>query len=73
MQCEFKQGNPGLSQNFSKSKKDITKFIAVHDIIIILLIWYIVHSYLVMDGCTAINFVKQVKIVFVQVGVVCAA
>ena len=28
---------------------------------------------LVMDGCTAINFVKHVNIVFVQVGVVCAA
>ena len=26
-----------------------------------------------MDGCTAINFVKHVKIGFVQVGVVCAA
>ena len=26
-----------------------------------------------MDGCTAINFVKYVKIGFVQVGVVCAA
>ena len=26
-----------------------------------------------MDGCTAICFVKHVKIIFVQVGVVCAA
>ena len=31
------------------------------------------HSYSAMDGCTAINFVKRVKIGFVQVGVVCAA
>ena len=36
-------------------------------------IWYIVYSYLTMDGCTVIIlFVKHVKIVFVQVGVVCA-
>ena len=26
-----------------------------------------------MDGCTAINFVKHVRIGFVQIGVVCAA
>ena len=27
-----------------------------------------VHSYSAMDGCTTINFVKHVKIGFVQVG-----
>ena len=44
----------------------------MHDSIIFLLhLVYIVHSYLDMDGCTVINFVKHVKIVFVQVGVVC--
>ena len=35
--------------------------------------WYIVRSYSAMDGCTAINFVKHVKIIFVQVGIVCTA
>ena len=30
------------------------------------LIWYIVHSYLAMDGCTAINLVKPNTIGFVQ-------
>ena len=32
-----KKGNPGLTPNFSKSKKDLTKRISVHDSIIILL------------------------------------
>ena len=75
LQCELKKGNPGLTPNFSKSKKKtiITKLISVHHSIIILLSLNIVHLYSVMDGCTAINFVKHVKTVFVHVGVVCAA
>ena len=70
-----KKGNPGLAPNFSKSKKDIAKLISLYDSIILLLSFgtCIVHSYSAMDGCTAISFVKRVKIVFVQVGVVCAA
>ena len=36
--------------------------------------FHLVHcSYSAMDGCTAINLVKHVKIVFIQVAVVCAA
>ena len=72
------KGNQGLTQHFSKSKKDITKLISVHDSIIILNSFvhcslFIHYSYSAMDGCTTINFVKHVTIVFVQVGVVCAA
>ena len=37
MSKKKKGGNPGLTQIFSKSKKDITKLISVHDSIIILL------------------------------------
>ena len=69
IECDYsvskkkEKGNPGLTQNFSNSKKDITKLISVHNsIIIVLSFWYIVYSYLAMDGCTAINFVKQVKL-----------
>ena len=61
------KGNPGLTPNFSKSKKkkDIIKLISVHDSIINLLsVWYIVHSYSAMDGCTAINLANHVKIAF---------
>ena len=54
-----------LTPNFSKSKTDITKLISVHDSIIILLSFgTLFHSYLTMDGCTAVKFVKHVKIVF---------
>ena len=69
----FFKGNPGLTPNFSKSKKDIKLNWFQCMIALLFYFWYIVHSYLAMDGCTATNFVKHVKIVFVQVGVVCAA
>ena len=78
IQCDFKKkGNRVLLQIILKieEKKDITKLISLHDSInyCSTLIWYVVHSYSAMDGCTAINFVKHIKIGFVQVGVICAA
>ena len=72
----FKKGNPGLTQNFSKLKNDITKIISVHDSIISLLqfgILFILIRPFYMDGCTAVNFVLHLKIGFVQVGVAYAA
>ena len=46
--------------------------ISADDSIIILLSFgTLLISYSAMDGCTAINLVKHVKIVFFQVGVVC--
>ena len=60
LQCGLNKLNPGLTQNFSKLKRDIAKLISVHDSIIILLslIWYIAHSHSAMDGCTTINLYK---------------
>ena len=70
----YKKRKPEFDSKFLKIKKiyNKTDFSAwQHDYSTF--IWYIVHSYLAMDGCTAINFVKYVKIVFVHVGDVCAA
>ena len=76
MQCEFKKKRkPGFDSIFLKIERDITKLISVHDSILVIILFsfctLFIHSD--MDGCTAINFVKHVKIVFVQVGIVCTA
>ena len=61
---DLRKRKPGFDSKFL-NKKNITKLISVHDCIISLrLIWYIVHSYSAVDGCTAINFVKHVKLVW---------
>ena len=66
LSCE--KGNPGLTQNFSKLKKDITKLISVHDSIFIFLSYgtLIFH---IGSGMAAQQsfFVKHFKTVSIQV------
>ena len=56
----FKKRNPGFDSTFLKIEKryNKTNFSAWYSFI-----WYIVRSYLAMDCCTALNFVKHFKIV----------
>ena len=75
IQCEFKKRKPGFDSKFLKIEKRYSQTGFQCMIAVIILLSFgtvIVHSYLAMDGCTAINFEKYVKIVLVQVGVVCA-
>ena len=66
-----------FTPNFSKSKKDITKLNSVHDSIITLLSFNLVHcSFIFGHGWLHSNkFCKTMSYQnsFVQVGVVCAA
>ena len=60
IQYELKKKETGFDSKFSKLKKDIKNWFQC---MIALLFYFhlvhIVHSYLAMDGCTAINFVKR--------------
>ena len=62
---------PGFDPNFLKT--NITKPILMHDSVINILSFgtNIAQSYLAMDNCPAINLVRHVKIVVVQVGMRC--